>query len=289
VTLAYIVLAHTGPRQVARMVRALDHEGAFFLVHVDRKTREPVARAIRDGLDGVEVTFLPRHVCHWGGFGIVAATLEAVAALARGARPFDYAVLLSGHDYPIKPVHAIHEFFAAAGGKSFIDATALPSTRFGGRGGLDRLERMHWSWTLRGRRLYVPNRYFRLSPRRRLPAGIQPYAGSGWWALSRAAIELVDETVRARPELTGFMRRAQFPDESFFQIVLMTSPLSDSVEPDDLHYIDWSGGGQSPKVLTAADLPRLRNAPDLYARKFDERVDGEILDLVDAELLRPAP
>jgi Core-2/I-Branching enzyme len=285
VTLAYIVVAHTAPRQVVRMVRALDGESVRFLVHVDRKASDAAARAIRDGLAGLDVTYLPRHVCHWGGFGIVAATLEGIGALARGGRPFDYAVLLSGQDYPIKPPETISAFFAAAGGRSFLDAAALPSARFGGGGGLDRLERMHWSWTVRGRRLYVPNRYVRLSPRRRLPQGVRPYAGSAWWALSRAAVEVVDESVRSRPALVEFMRRAQFPDESLFQMIVMESPLARTVESDDLHYVDWSGDGRSPKVLTVADLPRLREATDLYARKFDERVDAEVLDRVDAELL----
>ena len=48
-----------------------------------------------------------------------------------------------------------------------------------------------------------------------------------------------------------------------------------------LRYVDWTGGGSNPKVLTLDDLPELVKTGAHFARKFDERVDVAILDELD--------
>ena len=44
-----------------------------------------------------------------------------------------------------------------------------------------------------------------------------------------------------------------------------------------LRYVDWSAGGRSPRVMTNADYDALKRSGMLFARKFDESVDGEII------------
>jgi hypothetical protein len=91
--------------------------------------------------------------------------------------------------------------------------------------------------------------------------------------------------VESRPDVVDFFRHVDIPDEVFFQTVLMNSELAGSVVNDNLRYIDWTRGAR-PALLEARDLPALRASPKLFARKFDVCHDGEILDLVDTELLR---
>jgi hypothetical protein len=73
------------------------------------------------------------------------------------------------------------------------------------------------------------------------------------------------------------------PDELFFQTIIMNSQLRDTVENDDLRYLDWSRE-PAPAVFTAADLPSLLESRQLFARKFDETVDFEVLDALDRHL-----
>jgi len=63
----------------------------------------------------------------------------------------------------------------------------------------------------------------------------------------------------------------------------MSSPLAETVDNEELHYLDWSARNAHPATLTAADLPKLRASERLFARKFDAAVDSEILDLLDRE------
>jgi hypothetical protein len=73
------------------------------------------------------------------------------------------------------------------------------------------------------------------------------------------------------------------PDELFFQTIMLSTPLADSVENEFLHYMDWSDGSAHPAILRVADLPKLKASGMLFARKFDASVDSEILDLLDRE------
>ncbi len=272
---AYIVSAYKLPAQLERLLRRLDGPGVTFAVHVDRKTRpatwdEMVARC-RD----LDVTWLPRHRSQWGGFGHVRATLKGIDHIVETEVPFDYAVLLTGQDYPLRPPAEIARFLGAAEGRSYMRHVGLPWEPWGRRGGLDRIEDWH---VITYRRLHVA-----LPLRRRLPGGLEPYGGSAYWCLSRSLVHFVHGFVSGNPDYVRFFEHVFVPDEIFFQTIIMNSELRDTVENDDLRYLDWSRE-PAPAVLTCDDLPALVAAPQLFARKFDETVDAEVLDALDRHL-----
>lgn len=283
---AYIVLAHKNPQQVLRLLSRLDTENASFFVHVDRRSPDAVYEQIRIGMEAQQgAVLLPRFRCFWAGFGVVQATLAGIrAALASPIRP-DYALLLSGQDYPIVPARRIEAFLERLDGKSYLDATALPSPRFD-QGGLLRLEQWNWHGEVLGRRLHVPNRALPLALRRKLPPGLEPYAGSAYWCLSRQCLEYVTDWTRGHTQEVRFFRRVSSSDENFFQMVLMNSPLRSTIVTHNLHYIDWSERKSSPKLLTVDDWAALERSQAFFARKFDEEHDSAVLDRIDAELLR---
>ena len=80
-----------------------------------------------------------------------------------------------------------------------------------------------------------------------------------------------------------FFEHVFIPDELFFQTIVTNSPLADTVENDNLRYLDWSRE-PAPAVLTRDDLDAIGASGALFARKFDETVDAEILDLLDARI-----
>jgi hypothetical protein len=275
--LAYIVSAYKNLDQLARLAERLNTERSVVYIHADKKADQAEYGRLERTLAGrPNVRLLERHVCHWGGFGHVRATLKGIDALLASGSDFEHLVLLTGQDYPIKPLAEIERFFAEHRGTSFMAYSALPSESWSPRGGLDRIEYRHWRW--RGP-------HVRLPWTRRFPAGVAPYGGGAYWNLSRACVEHVARFVESRPDVVDFFRHVDIPDEVFFQTVLMNSELAGSVVNDNLRYIDWTRGAR-PALLEARDLPALRASPKLFARKFDVFHDGKILDLVDTELLR---
>ena len=273
---AYIVSAYKNLDQLVRLVDRLSAGRATVLIHVDRKTDDAEFQRLERALAGRGAHLLERHVCHWGGFGHVLATLKGIRALLESGNDFDHLVLLTGQDYPIKPPGEIERFFSEHRGTSFMAHSRMPSEWWSPRGGLDRIEYRHWRW--RGH-------HARLPWKRRFPAGLTPYGGGAYWNLARPCVEHVQRFVESRPDMVDFFRHVDIPDEVFFQTVVMNSDMAGSVVDDNLRYIDWTRGPR-PALLEARDLPVLEASPKLFARKFDVFHDAEILDLVDAQLLR---
>jgi len=277
--LAYLIRAHTAPEQLARLVDRLDEGQARFYVHVNRLTDDEVFGEMRSRLAGREnVTWLPRVACYWGGFSLLQATLVGIdAILASGDLP-DHAVLLSGQDYPLRPPSEIEEHLVARRGRNLLHHFALPAAEWAGEGGgLNRLRYPHFE------RVRYKTRLLRVPLPRRVPRGLRPHGGMALWALTGETLAELMRFLDERPEVLRFFRHTKMPDETFFQTVLLSSRLAETVDNELLHYLDWSSGSAHPATLTAADLPKLRASEKLFARKFDASVDSEILDLLDRE------
>jgi hypothetical protein len=273
--IAYIVSAYKLPAQLERLLRRLEAPGVSFAVHVDRKTRGPIWDEMVSRCGALDVTWLPRHRSQWGGFGHVRATLKGIDHVVESGVPFDYAVLLTGQDYPLRSAAEIARFLGDVNGRSYMRHIALPWGPWGPRGGLDRIEDWH---VITYRRLHLA-----LPLRRSLPGGLAPYGGSAYWCLSERLVHFVHGFLSENPDYVRFFEHVFVPDELFFQTIIMNSELRDTVENDDLRYLDWSRE-PAPAVLTRADLPELLSATALFARKFDETVDSEILDALDLHL-----
>lgn len=275
---AYIIPVHRSPAQVVRLMSRLAADDTRFVIHVDRRMGASAAAALRtDAMAVTGVSFVTSHPCYWGGFGMVRAALKGIRLLLDDRDPFDYAVLLSGQDYPLQPPAVIGEMLERSGGRSFVECFPLPRADggWGPRGGLDRVEDWHF---VRRRALHL-----RLPRRRSIPGGLHPHGGGAWWCLPRMAVEHVDRVVRNSPELVAFFEHVLHPSEIFFQTVIMNSPYAETVANDHLRHIEWDGGA-NPVVFTAGDVGRLVSSPKMFARKFDAEVDAAILDLLDAAI-----
>ena len=111
--IAYIVSAYKLPAQLERLLRRLQAPGVTISVHVDRKTRRPVWEEMIARCRDLDVTWLPRHRSQWGGFGHVRATLKGLDHIVESEVPFDYAVLLTGQDYPLQNAEQIAKSLGA--------------------------------------------------------------------------------------------------------------------------------------------------------------------------------
>lgn len=286
--IAYIVLAHRLAQQLARLVRRLaDGESAFF-IHLDRSADRrngyDLQRAVVEALAGLSnVAFLRRHRCYWGNFQIVEATLEGIGEIVRSGRQFDRVVLLSGQDYPIKPLSQIKAYFAHHREAEFIEAFLLTAPNrwtehAGAYNAVARVKRWH---------LHYRSRTLTLPWERRFLRGISPYGGSQWWALSMECIAHIWEYVQRERGFLAYFRHTFIPDELFFHTIVANSTFADRICGHDLTFADWSQPAPPyPATLDAGYLPSLRASQKLFARKFDSGRDPELLDLIDDQLLQ---
>jgi hypothetical protein len=291
--LAIVVLAHDRPKQLALLLSALRHPQVRLYLHVDRRSDlAPIATALADaGLREVEL--LPRYATAWGSVELVDAALEG---LARGAGDgCDYFTLISGQDFPLRPVEEILAFFERAS-RSYLEHFPLPTARwrFEGR---DRTD--FYTYTVRGRReTCIPrgedtdffnwkgrflNEMLRvrsaLKPTRRFPSYAHPFGGSQWWNLSRAAADGVLDFIDEHPDYRRYHTHTLAPDEVFFQSILLGTDFAaeHEIANDTLRFMHWSEKESHPRALTISDLPAMLESEALFGRKFDAVVDEAVL------------
>jgi hypothetical protein len=281
---AYLIMGHRDPQQILRQMDALRSSAAFFVIHIDKRAADSVFAPLREHAASRSDVFLaPRVRCYWGSFGIAYAMVECVNTTVQAGAHFDYAVLLSAQDYPIKSGDKIKEFFERNKGSEFIESFELDKpNRWTGHGGPFQAMNRVSDWTL-----FVGSRHFHLRIPRRFPFGWRPFGGSQWWGLSRECILYLENTLRSKPQILRYFRHVFIPDESLIQTVIANEPrFSGRIVNNDLRYIDWERPNpRMPRTLDMEDFDRLCASPKLFARKFDIDRSRDLLDRIDAELL----
>jgi hypothetical protein len=285
---AFVVLAHKQPEQVRRLVTRLQPNPVF--VHVDARVGPDVFEPIRRLEDEGYIRLLPRFRSGWASWGLVEATLAGFRAA--GSTDSSHVVSITAQCYPLWPVSAIGDLFAAHPDTSWIHQARIPVSkpRIGDAdGGSGRITK--WHLTVRGRHLRVP-------VRRQLPAGLIGHYGQMQCCLSAELARWVVDQLDRRPEVGRYFRRTQAPDELLIPTLAMSSPMADQVSDDNLWYMNWKAGGAHPKTLTTSDFDDLarhaREGGDMcgpspvkcFARKFDAGQSADLLDRIDAELLQ---
>lgn len=274
--IAYLILAHSKPKQLARLVSALPL-GSPVLIHFDRRAGEAFLQQAKADvwLTRASAIFVPQHLCRWGAPGIMWATLELIGQLVRSGIPYDYATLLSGQDYPIKSNKVICRDLESGG--EFIECFNM-------------LEPNRWS--SQGRMLGTPDRVLGRFVRfrshvgrvgtRRMLRDLTPFGGSQWWTLSPSSLDYVEITRQHDPQLINFLARSFIPDEAFMQTILGNSPHLKQVIQDDLRLAIWDRPDPPfPATLTKLDLPRIAESNNHFARKFDFDQDPYLPDELD--------
>ena len=282
--LAYIISAYQNPGQLLRLVRRISAPDHWVFIHYDLRSPAAEFAVLEKNLAGLaNIKLLPRHSCRWGDFGHVRATLKGLAEIARQDFACDYAILLTGQDYPLCSDAGIRRRLAAAAGRSFMEATAWPIPNWEKGRALRRISHYHVhlpvpNWLRR--RGWPPSRqHLRIPMNRRVPGGLHPWFGSSYWYLHRNCLRQLWQHWQQSPGLERFFEHVLIPDECFFQTILMNSPLADSVERRTLTRVIWRPPW--PGVLTLADLPELLSEDYLFARKFSWPASQPLADRLD--------
>jgi hypothetical protein len=285
--IAYLILAHTSPKQLARLVAALSSRRADFFIHVDQKTDIQPFQEIKGPGIRFSATRVP---VYWGDYSMVEATLILLRSALDCDERFDRFVLLSGAEYPVRKPADIEKFFESNADDEFINLVSMPCDSAGKP--ISRLQGYQFRPNDGAARRVARKTLVKLGllPRHRdyqaCLGSLKPYGGSTWWALTRGAVQHIIDFTDSQREILEFFKNTFHPDESFFQTILGNSPFRQRIRRN-LTYADWSKGGKSPPVLTSTDLAALQSAPEfpasdtygpgaiMFARKFsDDSLDA---------------
>ena len=305
--IAYIILAHNYPEQLARLIFKLNTDDVSFFIHIDKKTDKTIYYQMFNQLNKLSnVFFVKRYNSHWGSFNLVKATLEAINVIGKTGLKFDYVMFLSGQDYLIKTNAYIKRFLKKNQGKEFIEYFSLPYSQWK-EGGFLRIEYWHIFWN--GQYFCINDPYYcipekrefkssivsllysflilPLFKKRKLPEGFAIYGGSQFWCLTGECIKWINIFVKQNPKFVKRFNYTYCTDEVFFQTLILNSPFKDKVVNDNLKYIDWGDDiyAYHPIILEKKDFEKIRQSEKLFARKFDPSKDSDILDMIDKMIL----
>jgi hypothetical protein len=300
VKVAYIVISHRSPAQVLRLVSALrEGPGVEVVVRhaqdqsrLDRETVEAAGAHLLE--DDFEVG--------WGDIANVRMVLGALEWAMEHVGP-DWLFVLSGQDYPLRPLRDFEASLARADHDAFIrsmwqlDTTRLPGPphdEFFLRYAYRHVSAPGWM-------PHPPDRLRALVYRRELPPLIgvrrrrlpfdrdfRCFVSADWLTVSsRAAEALVD--ARSNRSLMSYYARTAIPTESFFATVLGNANGL-RVAPDEHRFISFPGPrAPHPDILTVGDLDRLIDSGRHFGRKFDADLDSEVLDRLDEHRAAQSP
>ncbi|MDX1627155.1 MAG: beta-1,6-N-acetylglucosaminyltransferase [Fulvivirga sp.] len=281
--IAFLIMAYKNPDQIARLVRTMKHPSFDFYIHVDAKFDLAPFEYIAEE-EQVYFTRTRRKI-YWAAFRFTQTIVECAEDILNN-KQYDFISLISGQDYPIKPIEEIAEHYNQHLGASFFSLVDEDDTWWDHA--ITRINKYHMTnYDFKGR--YLLQRFLNATlPNRKLPVFKTLYGGprATWWTVSSDCMRYIIQFMKENKKLIRFSKFTWAPDEFLIPTIVMNSDFRDSVIKDSGVYIDWSQGGSNPKVLTIEDYPQLKKSDKLTARKFDTRVDTEILDRIDKELLK---
>jgi Core-2/I-Branching enzyme len=288
VTVVYVVISHRNPEQVLRLVRVLrEGPAALVLVRHDPRWEELTTGQIEAAgaepvEDGLKAT--------WGGWSQVKLIVSCLREAAERHDP-DWVLVLSGQDYPLRPLADIEADLHASPADARLGSVRPVETERPTAGDDEFFLRCRYRHYARPRvfpsSLPGPIRplvYARDLPplvgvRRIEPPPLEFHASADWLTLGRAGLRAV-LTAAVDRRLTRHFRRVAVPSESFFASVLLANPAL-IVERDSRRFSSFAHGAPHPDTLTSEDLDRLLSSGADFARKFDATVDPRVLDMLD--------
>jgi hypothetical protein len=289
--IAYLILAHNNPGHLARLTRALTAQNATIFIHIDKKA--DIRPFLKIG--GENIHFTPKRVpVHWGDFSTTEAILLLINTAMAMSERYDYLVLTSGSDYPIRTPAQMESYFLKNRGGEFINLVMMPSKAAS--------KSLSWLTDYRPRpgvkgkliaqvrRVLVKSGIIsRARDYKASFAGLTPYAGSTWWALTHEACAYIQNFVARHRRIMKFYANTTLSDEMVFQTILGNSRFKENIRRN-LTYTDWSLGGSHPSDIEMRHVDRIRaekvlTANDVYGQGelfFVRKVrDPEVVDQLE--------
>lgn len=286
--IAYLLQVHKNPGQLNKFVEQIDRDShSDIYIHIDKKS---IGSISRDSIRGENIKVTEDSVdVTWGDISQVDATLCLLRALRASRRKYDFIIFKSGQDLLVK--QGLNEHL-----RKNIDRIFMTIRHIKQNDAETYFVRIKWPAVTRRQydSMLHPCRILRTSlirlyrsginlipSRHMLPANYAFYKGSSWFCIPGDVVEYIMQFLEDNTWYYDAFKNALAPDESFFQTLIMNSPYAANVVNDNLTFLKFGNtykNNNHAVTLTMKDLPEIEKSGKFFARKFDEGVDGKIID-----------
>lgn len=284
---AYLIIAHHNWWQLKKLLELLDDSRNEIFLHIDKKVKNVENQQFESCCRNCKVSVFQDVEVSWAGYSQIECELSLFqhAIDVSEGQKFDFYHLISGADLPLKSQDKIHAFFDEHKDQNFIeynDEYAATDECLG------RMRYYFWAYDMKikhGKKaiiyldklLRVFQRTFRVNRLKKFPEKV--YMGSNWVSLTEEAVRIL---LNHKDFIAQYFRWTSSGDELYKHTILRNSGINIySLDKDHVHaclrYIDFSEGKPNPRTLTGNDYQKVMESGALFARKFDECVDREVI------------
>ncbi len=288
---AVIILAHNDIDQLIHLVEYFSRDCDVF-IHIDKKRKLKNSEIERLKSNPQVKTLCQKFKVYWGGFSILKTQMYMLQQAYKNSNAQTFHVI-SGHDYPIKPLSFFLDFFERNSKYDYIGfgrikpvGTDLESYYryqyffpYDYADNRDELHRKTTCWIKLQRKLHI---------NRGMPIQFERiYCGSQWFSITRTTVQTIIDYTKEHP---SFYRRLKFtfaPEETYFLTIILNLCDSRKVINKNYRFIRWHNeNGNSPANLGEEHMHLLAESEDIFARKIVSPYSKELIPLIDKYLLK---
>lgn len=285
-----MIIAHKNYEHLVRLINYFEGKCDIF-IHIDKKAQFSDEEInLLKSLNGVCGVYRKYHLS-WGGFSILKTEIYLLKQVIKNGT-YGFYHLISGQDYPLKPLKDFLSFFENTKTKGYLNCNHLPHP------GTDdntfhRLQFVYlMDWinfkTEKGRKLIysIVDWQKKLGFKRSIPNQLWHfYCGSAWFSIDDDLVRYLLDYTERKSSLYRRMKFTFVPEEIYVSSVLLNSPYESNISRfDNCRHILWDKKKDidSPQNAEMRNLKEFVACPTLFfARKFDNPNSNEIMDVLD--------
>ena len=289
-THAILIIAHKYPEMLIPLIEYFKQDCAVY-IHYDRNTLLTEKEATRLRSFPQVKGLYQQFAVHWGGYSVLQTELFLLQQ-AYNDGIADYYHILSGQDYPIKPLSYFLTFFEKHSGRDFMEfeahSIAQWATPF-----FDRYRYTFFNDMIDGRspagRAFT-GKVLQLQTQHNVcqpppPVFSEIYKGSQWMSLSSTSVSQILTYTHKQPSFYHWLERTFAPEETYIQTILLNQKTEPAVN-DNLRFILWTGeNGNNPSNLSLQHWEQIVKSNALFARKMEPPYCTELIKVIDETIL----
>ena len=293
---AVLCFAHRSPEILNVQLRQLLHntECTDIYIHLDLKSMWMKDEIIQSP----HIYYIKNNVdITWGDDSMMRALFNSWEEIRISRRSYDYFIMTTGQDLLVR--EDIDEYLIQNKGKIWLDASEQNNWRqlvlkykFPKSFCRD-LSPAKYFLIRALRSLYYRCLRYGIAPQRKLEfdlSSIKLYYSFNWCIMPFDVFEYCSQYINENEAFRAIYQNTILPEDSFLATLIMNSPHhSKVVLNDDMSFVTntyHSAFTVHPKVLTMDDIDAIAASKCLFARKFDERIDLDVINYYKDRIIK---
>ncbi len=287
--IAICMLIHVYTEQQRRLIKHLSSDFDVY-IHIDKKSSIDKTQLYMP-----KVYVYKEYPVYWGSYNQILATLFLFQTAYK--KQYSRYILISGEDIPIRSNLEIKRFYSN-NSYEYFEYSKLPRSVWNDNGGYDRVDFFYPNYHLRDSKNKILLAGWNIIERAnigflipllkkfhiRRKSDLEYWGGTNWMDLTNTCMSELLEFVNKDNNILRRFRNTRCADEVFFHTIICGCLHDLQIVNKSLRYIDWVQGPEAPRILRISDYENIVNSDSLFARKFNQNIDNEIIERIYADI-----